>query len=49
MSVPQIPHRVMLMVTNPGSGGTWVNVRNVTVCWAVIRAAVKSDMDGAFP
>jgi hypothetical protein len=49
MSVPQIPHRLMSMVTQPGSGGAWVNLWNVTVSLAVIRAAVTSDMDGAFP
>ena len=49
MSVPQIPHSLMSMVTQPGGGEAWVNLRNVTVSFAVIRAAVTSDMDGAFP
>jgi hypothetical protein len=48
MSVPQIPHRLMSMVTPPGGDGSRVNLRRVTVSFAVIRAAVTADMDGAF-
>jgi len=49
MSVPQIPHKLMSMVTQPGWGGGWEKLWNVTVSFAVIRAAVTSGMDGAFP
>jgi hypothetical protein len=49
MSVPQIPHKLMSTVTQPDRGGASANLRNVTVSFAVIRAAVTSDMDGAFP
>jgi len=49
MSVPQIPHKLMSTVTHPDWGGAWENLRNVTVSFAVIRAAVTSDMGGAFP
>jgi hypothetical protein len=48
MSVPQIPHSLMSTVTEPGGGAAWVYLRRITVSFAVIRAAVTSDMEGAF-